>query len=258
MGRRGEGEGEGSGPRFEDARIVEEPSRRMTAAAVTLSRGCAERIRDGIGASTSEASASETRRARREFADGGSATGTSSLRDDSGFISLTYTPRKPTATFLRASPLDRARVEFGPSIYSGGSSAPGDDADGSGAARDDAPSRDPTNDASPRPGNPGACGDDGGVVIDATVNRRRSVHQLSFLSNLAERRRWDDASEAGGRRVGPETRPTRDGGGGASYDRDISGPATRRRFPPTRRSTGTLSATRRWRWRSRSRRPRTR
>jgi len=196
MGRRGEGEGEGSGPRFEDARIVEEPSRRMTAAAVTLSRGCAERIRDGIGASTSEASASETRRARREFADGGSATGTSSLRDDSGFISLTYTPRKPTATFLRASPLDRARVEFGPSIYSGGSSAPGDDADGSGAARDDAPSRDPTNDASPRPGNPGACGDDGGVVIDATVNRRRSVHQLSFLSNLAERRRWDDASVA--------------------------------------------------------------
>ena len=196
MGRRGEDEGEGSGPRFEDARIVEEPSRRMTAAAVTLSRGCAERIRDGIGASTSEASASETRRARREFADGGSATGTSSLRDDSGFISLTYTPRKPTATFLRASPLDRARVEFGPSIYSGGSSAPGDDADGSGAARDDAPSRDPTNDASPRPGNPGACGDDGGVVIDATVNRRRSVHQISFLSNLAERRRWDDASVA--------------------------------------------------------------
>lgn len=180
-----------------DARIVQEPSRRMTAAAVMLSRGCAERIRDGIGASTSEASASETRRARREFADGGSATGTSSLRDDSGFISLTYTPRKPTATFLRASALDRARVEFGPSIYSGGSSAPGDDADGSGAARDDAPSRDPTNDdASPRPGNPGACGDDGGVVIDATVNRRRSVHQLSFLSNLAERRRWDDASVA--------------------------------------------------------------
>ena len=39
-------------------------------------------------------------------------------------------------------------------------------------------------------------GDDGGVVIDATVNRRRSVHQLSFLSNLAERRRWDDASVA--------------------------------------------------------------
>ena len=197
MGRRGEDEGEGSGPRLRDARIVEEPSRRMTAAAVTLSRGCAERIRDGIGASTSEASASETRRARREFADGGSATGTSSLRDDSGFISLTYTPRKPTATFLRASALDRARVEFGPSIYSGGSSAPGDDADGSGAARDDAPSRDPTNaDASPRPGNPGACGDDGGVIMDATVNRRRSVHQLSFLSNLAERRRWDDASVA--------------------------------------------------------------
>ena len=134
MGRRGEDEGEGSGPRFEDARFVKEPSRRMTAAAVTLSRGCAERIRDGIGASTSEASASETRRARREFADGGSATGTSSLRDDSGFISLTYTPRKPTATFLRASALDRARVEFGPSIYSGGFSAPGDDADGSGAA----------------------------------------------------------------------------------------------------------------------------
>jgi len=197
MGRRGEDEGEGSGPRFEDARIVKEPSRRMTAAAVTLSRGCAERIRDGIGASTSEASASETRRARREFADGGSATGTSSLRDDSGFVSLTYTPRKPTATFLRASALDRARVEFGPSIYSGGFSAPGDDADGSGAARDGAPSRDhPTNDASPRLGNPGACGDDGGVVIDATVNRRRSVHQLSFLSNLAERRRWDDASIA--------------------------------------------------------------
>ena len=197
MGRRGEDEDEGSGLRLRDARIVEEPSRRMTAAAVTLSRGCAERIRDGIGASTSEASASETRRARREFADGGSATGTSSLRDDSGFISLTYTPRKPTATFLRASALDRARVEFGPSIYSGGSSAPGDDADGSGAARDDAPSRDPTNaDASPRPGNPGACGDDGGVIMDATVNRRRSVHQLSFLSNLAERRRWDDASVA--------------------------------------------------------------
>ena len=119
------------------------------------------------------------------------------MRDDSGFISLTYTPRKPTATFLRASALDRARVEFGPSIYSGGFSAPGDDADGSGAARDGAPSRDhPTNDASPRPGNPGACGDDGGVVIDATVNRRRSTHQLSFLSNLAERRRWDDASIA--------------------------------------------------------------
>ena len=110
---------------------------------------------------------------------------------------MTYTPRKPTATFLRASALDRARVEFGPSIYSGGFSAPGDDADGSGAARDGAPSRDhPTNDASPRLGNPGACGDDGGVVIDATVNRRRSVHQLSFLSNLAERRRWDDASIA--------------------------------------------------------------
>ena len=95
MGRRGEDEDEGSGLRLRDARIVEEPSRRMTAAAVTLSRGCAERIRDGIGASTSEASASETRRARRDFADGGSATGTSSLRDDSGFISLTYTPRKP-------------------------------------------------------------------------------------------------------------------------------------------------------------------
>ena len=108
MGRRGEDEDEGSGLRLRDARIVEEPSRRMTAAAVTLSRGCAERIRDGIGASTSEASASETRRARRDFADGGSATGTSSLRDDSGFISLTYTPRKPTATFLRASALDRA------------------------------------------------------------------------------------------------------------------------------------------------------
>ena len=34
---------------------------------------------------------------------------------------MTYI-HKPTATFLRASALDRAGVEFGPSIYSGGSS----------------------------------------------------------------------------------------------------------------------------------------
>ena len=157
----------------------------MTAAAQARSRGCAERILDGIGASTSDVSSSETaetRRARREFADGGTATGTSSLRDESGFVSLMWTPRKPAATFLRASPLDRARGEFSPSIYSAsGEDHPPDTGD------------DPTNDASSGT-NLSMCGDDGGVMIDATVNRGRCVSQLQFLSNLAEQRRWDDAS----------------------------------------------------------------
>lgn len=184
MGRLGEGDG---GPQgwFGDVRYAGELSRRMTAAAQARSRGCAERILDGIGASTSDVSSSETaetRRARREFADGGTATGTSSLRDESGFVSLTWTPRKPAATFLRASPLDRARGEFSPSIYSAsGEEHPPDTGD------------DPTNDASSGT-NLSMCGDDGGVMIDATVNRGRSRSQLQFLSNLAEQRRWDDAS----------------------------------------------------------------